>query len=146
MKTKLLSLPAFFLLAALSFGQDNAKDELAKFQGNWAVESMTTDGEDVPADVVKAFKMTFKGDNYRVVIGAEMKTDGTIILDTSKKPKVIDIVPDNGPDRGKKQPGIYEIDGDKLKICAAQPGKERPATFETKGKVGYTLMILRREK
>jgi uncharacterized protein (TIGR03067 family) len=146
MKTKLLSLAALMLFAVVAFAQDDAKKaDLPKFQGKWAIDSAVADGKELPAEVVKVFSMTFKDDAYRVLIGTE-KTEGTFTLDASKKPKTIDIVPDNGPDRGKRQPGIYEIDGDKIKICAAQPNKERPTTFDTKDKTGYTLMILHREK
>src|SRR5271156_314856 len=118
MKTKLLSLAALLLFAVAAFPQDETKTEHMKFQGKWAIESAVADGKELPAEVVKVFAMTFKGDAYTVSIGAE-KTEGTFTLDPSKNPKTIDIVPDNGPDRGKKQPGIYEIDGDKIKICAA---------------------------
>jgi uncharacterized protein (TIGR03067 family) len=145
MKTRLLSLPLFVLLAGFAFAQGEAKNDLDKFQGNWAVESVIVEGEELPAEVVKVFKMSFKDDNYTVMIGQD-KTEGTFRLDPSKNPKTIDIVPDNGPDRGKKQLGIYTFDGDKIKICAAMPGKERPTNFETKDKIGYTVMILRREK
>lgn len=146
MKIRLLSLLALVVCAATALPQGDAKNgDLAKFQGTWVVESVLADGKELPAEVVKAFKMTFKGDAYTVALGAE-KTEGTIYLDASKNPRTIDIVPDNGPDRGKKQPGIYELDGDQLKICAAQPGKERPTTFDTKDKIGYTLMTLRRQK
>jgi uncharacterized protein (TIGR03067 family) len=145
MKTRLLSLPVFFLVAAFAFAQGEAKNDLEKFQGNWAVESVIVEGKELPAEVVMGFKMAFKDDGYTVLIGQD-KTEGVFRVDASKKPKTIDIIPDNGPDRGLKQPGIYEFDGDKLKICAAQPGKERPTNFETKDKMGYTVMILRRVK
>ena len=145
MKTRLLSLSALVLFAAVAFAQDNAKDDLAKFQGNWTIESVIVEGKELPAEVVGAFKMSFKDNNYTVLIGQE-KTEGSFSLDPSKNPKTIDIVPENGPDRGRKQLGIYEIDGDKIKICAAQPGKDRPTNFETKDKIGYTVMILRRAK
>ena len=145
MTTRLLSLPMFMLFTVVAFAQDEAKKDLEKFQGNWVIESVIVDGEPLPAEVVKVFKMTFKDDNYTVLIGEE-KTEGAFHLDPSKNPKTIDIVPENGPDRGRKQSGIYEFDGDKIKICAAQPGKDRPTNFETKGKIGSTLMILRREK
>jgi uncharacterized protein (TIGR03067 family) len=145
MKTSLLSLPVFVLFVGFAVAQGEAKDDLAKFQGNWVVESVIVEGKELPAEVVKVFKMSFKDGDYTVLIGQE-KTEGTFRLDPSKNPKTIDIVPDNGPDRGRKQPGIYAFDDDKIKICAAQPGKERPTNFETKDKIGYTVMTLRREK
>jgi uncharacterized protein (TIGR03067 family) len=145
MKTKLLSLPVFVLVAALVCAQGEAKNDLDRFQGNWAVESVIVEGKELPAEVVMSFKMSFKENEYKVLIGQD-KTEGIFRLDDSKNPKTIDIIPDNGPDRGRKQLGIYQFDGDKLKISAAQPGKDRPTNFDTKDKVGYTVMILRRVK
>jgi uncharacterized protein (TIGR03067 family) len=143
MRTRLLSLLALVLFTAFTFGQGEAQKELEKFQGTWVVESVVADGKEVPSDVVKAFKMTFKGDTYTVLIGLE-KTEGTFRIDPTKEPKTMDIIPDNGPDRDRIQRSIYAFDGDKLKICGAQPGKDRPTSFETKDKVGYSLMILRK--
>ena len=145
MKTRLLSLLVLVLAAALACAQDEAKNDLDKFQGNWAVESVSVEGKELPAEVVMSFKMSFKENDYTVLIGPD-KTEGIFRVDASKNPKTIDIIPDNGPDRGRKQMGIYQFDGDKLKICAAQPGKDRPTNFDTKDKVGYTTMILHRVK
>jgi uncharacterized protein (TIGR03067 family) len=140
----MLPLLALALFAAPAPAQNDAQKELAKFQGTWAVESAQTDGAEIPTEVFKSFTMTFKGDTYKVTMGQE-KIEGTIRLDPSKNPKTIDIVPDNGPDRGRVQQGVYEVDGNKLRICAAPPGKDRPATFETKDKPGQTLLILRKQ-
>lgn len=145
MQTRFLSLLAVVLCAAFTFAQDAAQTELAKFQGTWVVESVVADGKEVPSDVVKAFKMTFKGDTYTVLIGQE-KTEGTFRIDPAKEPKTMDIIPENGPDRDRIQRSIYAFDGDKLKICGAQPGKDRPTSFDTKDKVGCTLMVLRKAK
>jgi uncharacterized protein (TIGR03067 family) len=139
-----LALPALLLVAAFAAGQNDAQKEQTKFQGTWAVESATADGKEIPSDVFKTFKMTFKGDNYTVTMGQE-KIEGTFRLDAAKNPKAIDIVPDNGPDRGRVQPGIYEIDGNKLKICGAMPGRERPTNFDTKDKPGQTVLVLRKQ-
>jgi uncharacterized protein (TIGR03067 family) len=149
MRTRMLPLLALALALALfaasaAVAQGDAKKDPAKFQGTWVIESAQTDGKEIPSEVFKSFKMTFKGDAYAVQMGQE-KIEGTFRLDSSANPRQIDILPDNGPDRGRVQPGVYEFDGDKLKICAAPPGKERPAGFETKDKPGQTLLILRKQ-
>ena len=137
----LLSLLSLTLVAAPE--PENEKEQ-AQFAGTWVLETIVTDGETLPDQVAKAFKMTFKGDTYVIQLG-QQKVEGTFRLDPAKMPKTIDIIPDNGPDRGKTQPGIYEFTGEKLRICAAQPGKDRPTDFETKGKTGYTMMVLRKQ-
>ena len=42
--------------------------------------------------------------------------------------------------------GIYQLDGDRLKICLGEPGKGRPAKFETKPGSGHKLLELKRAK
>src|SRR5947209_7849424 len=140
---KWLSFSALILFVSITLGQSDSRKEQGKFQGAWVVESVLAEGKEIPGDIIKAFKMTFKDDNYTVAIGQE-KTEGTFRVDPAKEPKTIDIMPDNGPDRGRIQTGIYTFDGEKLKICAAQPGKERPKDFETKDKPGYSVMILKK--
>src|SRR5262249_24230963 len=41
--------------------------------------------------------------------------------------------------------GIYELEGDALKICYAYPGKGRPAEFASKADPATGLVVLRRE-
>jgi hypothetical protein len=51
-----------------------------------------------------------------------------------------------GPNKDKKQLGIYELDGDTAKFCFGSPGAERPSDFTTKEGSGRTLSLWRREK
>lgn len=67
-------------------------------------------------------------------------------LDTSKKPKTIDTEQIVGEHKGKTIQGIYEIDGDKLRVCMATPGKERPTEFSAKAGSGNSLAVYQREK
>jgi len=66
-------------------------------------------------------------------------------LDPSKTPKALDLCP---TDSAKTLLGIYHLDGDDLKICFCQRGKqERPATFANYWKPeSYTcLIVLKRQ-
>ncbi len=42
--------------------------------------------------------------------------------------------------------GIYAVEGETLKICMGPDDEERPATFSTKGKPRYEMVILHRER
>jgi uncharacterized protein (TIGR03067 family) len=65
-------------------------------------------------------------------------------IDPTKKPKTIDYVMLAGLTKGKKQLGIYELDGDRVKFCFAAPGQERPSAF--KGGSGIVLSAWQRDK
>src|SRR5262249_326593 len=58
------------------------------------------------------------------------------LFDVTKKPRHIDLqLP-----KEEKLLGIYDFDGDTLRICTGFPGKERPAMLEnTKGQTLWTL-------
>ncbi len=68
-------------------------------------------------------------------------------LDAAKDPKQIDIdvIFYNGPLVGINIKGIYVLDGDELRLCLADRGKERPAAFPKKPMPGEVL-ILQRQK
>jgi hypothetical protein len=63
-------------------------------------------------------------------------------LDAGKTPKQIDIGVAKDSVRIK---GIYVLDGDELRLCLAQPDKDRPAAFPEKPAPGEVL-ILQRQK
>jgi hypothetical protein len=42
--------------------------------------------------------------------------------------------------------GIYELDGDNLKICLALPGKDRPMVFATAAENAQQLVVYKRDK
>jgi uncharacterized protein (TIGR03067 family) len=65
-------------------------------------------------------------------------------LDASKNPKQIDITISriNGPTVGVIK-GIYVLDGDELRLCLGEMGKDRPADFPEKPKPGEVLVLRR---
>jgi uncharacterized protein (TIGR03067 family) len=116
------------LLAAQPPQSDAAKEDLKKLQGGWKVEKIEAGGMELKD--IKPAMLTFK-DNTLVEFGKEV----TFKIDPSKKPKEIDLV--LGKD-GKVWMGVYDLDGDKLKLSLAlvEPGKlaeqKRPTDFDTK--------------
>jgi uncharacterized protein (TIGR03067 family) len=67
-------------------------------------------------------------------------------LDTSRKPRTIDTEQIVGEHRGKILQGIYELNGDTLRVCLAPPGKERPTEFSARAGSGNSLAVYRRER
>ena len=69
-----------------------------------------------------------------------------IAIDPSKKPKTIDYEVTDGPTKGKKHWGIYELDGDTLKSCFGAPGAERPTDYTSKPGDKRTSTVWKRAK
>ena len=100
-------------------------------EGIWVPASAELAGTKLPEESVKNWKLTLKPDQYVFENGKEAD-QGTLKLDTSKNPHVIDIMGTEGPNKGKTILAIYELSKDELKICYDLGGKNRPTEFATK--------------
>ncbi|HQR05848.1 MAG TPA: TIGR03067 domain-containing protein [Gemmatales bacterium] len=126
---------------------DKAAEEDKKFEGTWVVTAMEVGGQKVPEEGFKEMTFTFTGKKYVQKVGDQVVEAGTQDLNPSKTPKHMDINVTEGETKGQKQLAIYEIDGDKAKICAANHGDtERPAKFETKEGSKNMIFELKRKK
>jgi uncharacterized protein (TIGR03067 family) len=137
-------------VAALAAPADAKPDDvsaadLAKMQGDWMVVSMKASGTEVPDDEAQALFRTVKENRYSVARYSKVVGSGTFKIDAAKMPRTIDSQPDKSPD-GKPILGIYEFDGDKLRVCNALPGKPRPTTFDAKLLSGHTVIVWEPEK
>jgi uncharacterized protein (TIGR03067 family) len=139
------------LVAALTIStagaqDDAAKKELKKLEGTWATVSIEAAGQKVTdADKIKTRKLTTKGEKYTLKVGDET-VQGTIEINPTKKPKTMDVKPDSGSNKGKTLLGIYELEGDNLRICLAPPGKDRPTEFASEAGTAHQLVVYKREK
>ena len=124
----------------------NADDKDSKaLNGTWAPQSGEFAGAKFPDEILKTLKLEIKDGKYTVTAGKE--TDkGTAKIDSSKKPKEMDVVGTDGPNKGKTFPAIYELDGDTLKVCYDLSGKERPKAFKTESGTMVFLVTYKRVK
>jgi len=116
-----------------SLADDKAdlEKEVKKFQGAWTIESSVTGGKELSAAELKEFILTFEGDKHTLKRGDDVFQVGTQKIDPSKSPKTIDVTITEGPNKGKVMLGIYEIDGDTMKVCFDPQGKKRPTEFKS---------------
>ncbi len=140
---KTLTMLAAVSLTVLAVRADKKpadKDE-DRIRGTWKMVSGDKGGEKAPEDLVKRFRLTLKADGKLTVVAKEDgDQEGTYKLDTGKKPKQIDITVDD-----KMMEGIYELDGDNLKLCVAEAGS-RPTEFKAPEGSKVMLIVLKREK
>ena len=137
------ALTAGLLVAADA--KDNAvKKDMDALQGKWQLVSLERDGKsaDVPKDAVRVVK----GDTYTVTPRPGVTIEGTFKIDPTAKPKAVDITQTSGENKGKTSLGIYEIDGDTLKMCWAPPGKDRPTEFKSAEGSGILLAVQKKVK
>lgn len=132
MKTKtVLGLLCLCVIAAAPPPRDEGKRELARLQGEWVMAGLEVNGETVPEGKLKGTTLTIRGDKYAVKV-KKTTHETTIKLYPEKSPKAIDMFFPDGPDLPRLSEGVYEVDGDTLKICRRQtPGEPRPTKMGT---------------
>ena len=77
-------------------------------------------------------KLVVEGDKYAVTVGKSPLDKGTTKIDPAAKPKTMDIIGTDGPNKGKTFLAIYELNGDTLRVCYDLTGKVRPTEFKTR--------------
>lgn len=139
----LLAVFTFSLVAVGQDQQDTPKKEIEKFQGTWVITSWVRDGKADKSH--EGGKVTFKGRNFERT-SAKETVKGTIKPNPKTKPKELETTLTEGPDKGKTLAGIYEFEGETLKICYAGPDKDRPKDFTSKPESGHFLLVFKRDK
>ena len=139
-------LAAVVLIAFPSLQAQEPKGDLAKLQGRWT--RVEPEGDPRLTWVIKGSDLTGRTKTSK---GVDATITCTLKLDEAAKPRVMDFVKmkvDFGGEVGvldyPDEPGIYECEGDTLKVCSGLMGHPRPMTFETSET--QTLIVFRREK
>ncbi len=148
MVRKMLAVSALVLVCtATAWSRDN-KEDMKFMEGTWLPVSGELGGEKEAIEkTLKGAKLVIKEGKYTFTVSD--KTDGgTITLDASKKPKQMDIVGTEGPNKDKKILAIYEITEDMLKVCYAveKDAAERPKEFKSETGTKNLLITWKRQK
>jgi uncharacterized protein (TIGR03067 family) len=129
----------------LMIGADDAKKELDRFEGDWKFVSVEVGGMKMDIAIFKNSLLSCHGDKFTFKEG-DMLTHGTFKVDPTKKPKTIDVIFNDGPQKGSTMLGIYKLEGDVYKVCFDTDGKTRPKEFASKEGTRSVYEILQREK
>jgi uncharacterized protein (TIGR03067 family) len=130
-------------LAAAAEEKPEKKDQ-KNLQGEWTMVSGSADGQPMPAQMLKQMKRVCNGDETTITMGEQVFFKAKVKMDSSKSPKTIDYEMTDGFTKGKKQLGIYELNGDTFKSCFSKPGEDRPTDF--KPGPGRTCSVWKRTK
>ena len=141
----LFQYPAIAAIAvAASLHSQDAKPAAgaAALQGTWVIT--TFNGQAAPEGAPE-MSLTFTGDKYHQTLGGEVNERGTIKVDASKKPMMIDLIITEGQDAGKTQLGVFEVTGDEIRANLNTPGTElRPTDFTIKE--GFIMFVGKKKK
>jgi uncharacterized protein (TIGR03067 family) len=121
------------LLAASN--EDDVRKEFKALQGTWKVVGLEAGGKQLPSEAIPDFTYTVGADGKATGKMGKVEYQAKVSVDPKKDPKTIDNVHETGANKGKKQFGIYKVEGGKWIVCMTAPGAaetDRPKTFDTK--------------
>ena len=94
---------------------------------------------------MKSISLKMDNGKYEVFVG-DKPDRGTYMLDSATKPKSMNVIGTEGPNKGKTFPAIYELNGDTLRICYDLSGVKRPTEFKTSAGTKLYLVTYTRKK
>ena len=123
--------------------------DLDRVQGYWKPLQCELEGKgQMPTEVMKQVTVVFDKNEYHLYF-VDKGRDGqpkvlrlaqaNIALDGTTGPKSIMFEFADGPLKGQKRHGIYEVAGNQLKLCYGPVEKPKPVKFEAPAKSGYFL-------
>jgi uncharacterized protein (TIGR03067 family) len=145
--SSLILATSLMLATGITPDEPKGKNDMDKLAGTWTCTSAVNDGKPLSAEVRQQLRLTLtKEGGYKTERGDQVLFDSTFTIDPAKTPRRIDITGTEGENAGKTAQGIYELDGDTLKICYTMPGKDRPKAFESKEGSRATFVVWKRVK
>jgi uncharacterized protein (TIGR03067 family) len=114
------------------------RKEMAKFNGNWKYLSISAEGQRAAGNTFANSRMGFKDDKFTLA-EVDDRSNGVFAVDPTQNPKWINLRYLTGARQGQLLLGVYEIEGDSLRISLGTGGN-RPADFESK--VGQMVITL----
>jgi uncharacterized protein (TIGR03067 family) len=129
------------LIAAGSPVDEETERDQKRIQGTWQAVSGEVAGQNLPKQRLEDLTISFAGEKVTVTTSNGSR-ESTYKLDATKKPRAIDLTDENG----RMAPGIYEFEGDTLRICVNQGGSDSPTSFRTKPDTRLRLYVFQRKK
>lgn len=120
------------------------KTDLERLQGSWRVASLIVDGAALSAGMIGEARVVVKGEQFES-LGMGAVFVGRMRLDVSRRPKSFSIQFTRGPEKGNVNHGIYELKGDRWKICLATKGGPAPHDFVSEPGSGFAIEMLERD-
>jgi uncharacterized protein (TIGR03067 family) len=115
-----------------------------EFEGEWQMLSGVMSGKAMDESTVQWVKRVTRGNQTSVIAGPQTMLNVEFTFDPSTSPASIDYLNLHGSTKGKRQAGIYKLEGEVLTVCVAAPGAVRPGEFTSVSGDGRTLTVWKR--
>jgi uncharacterized protein (TIGR03067 family) len=126
-----------------SSGKCMADDEVEKLQGTWILDSVETKGEALPKDKIARNTVVITGERFVVMNDGKVQREVTFKIDASKNPKWIDQVFPGQDGQLVTRPGLYELNGDTLRLIF---DRTRPTELKTTADSNLNITVYKRNK
>jgi uncharacterized protein (TIGR03067 family) len=123
---------------------DPSAADLKKFQGEWDLLSIISDGKEQEKNF-KGADWKVKGDKL-MYIGTKDDSYDEIKLDATKTPKTMTCVSHRPDMKPKEFKAIYKFDGDRIILCVDPENRGFPKTFESKEGSNLRLITIVKSK
>jgi uncharacterized protein (TIGR03067 family) len=139
----------FVLTTPFLLGADNGDDvhkELKALEGKWKAMAMEAGGNQFPKDQIPDFTYIVAANGKATGQSPHSEYQATLTVDPKKRPRTIDNLHKTGAQQGKRQYGIYKLEGDKWTVCMTRPGvaeADRPKDFTTKDTANVVFVFER---
>lgn len=125
------------LSASLTVAAEDAKKDkkdLDLMQGTWQVVASESGIGKAPKEALEQanLRLTIKGNKFVYKSGDKTLLEGTIEINPAKKPKTLDAKGTDPQGKEVATTGIYELDGDTMRVCFVIKGEKRPEVFASK--------------
>jgi uncharacterized protein (TIGR03067 family) len=123
---------AALLATSLAVADGPAQTDRGKLVGRWTLKSYLFNGKPPAPERAPAELMEIRSDgSFQETKAGKVVTRGTFTIDDSKSPRHITAKFIEGGPEGETVMGIYEITGDRLRVCVGTPEIDRPTKFES---------------
>jgi uncharacterized protein (TIGR03067 family) len=110
---------------------DGMTDDISSLQGRWQITSLEMKGAPLPGTLFANAQIIVDGDWF-TSLGMGAEYGGRMTVDATAQPKRFSVKFDgDGPESGRTNHAIYELNGDDWRICVDVSGNGVPAEFKT---------------
>ena len=112
--------------------------------GTWEMIRAESAGENSPELLALRVELHLTADTYAVRFGGQIADRGFYTRDLTGSPATLTLVGTEGPNRGRTIPCIFQLVGNRLRICYGLDGTA-PTAFATTAVSSHYLATYRRK-